>query len=139
MQRLLRKTFQLSVEGPACSLFQLGSSLVADYKKEFISYDLNRNMEVKYRREFPSQFGRVLGKHPQEYLRAKPSENVLFITGKNERQIQVWDLRDNKMAQSFKCGIEEVKGVEVVDGLIYLYGKSLSEGSAVNFYDWNFK
>lgn len=51
--------------------------------------------------------------------------------------MQIWDLREAKVVQTFKCGLEEIKGVEVIDHMLYVYGKSFTDGGACNFFDIN--
>jgi hypothetical protein len=63
------------------------------------------------------------------------SANTIYTTLKGERSVQIWDLREAKVVQSFKCGLEEIKGVEVIDNMLYVYGKSYQDGGACNFFD----
>lgn len=44
-------------------------------------------------------------------------------------------MRAEKVVQTFKCGLEEIKGVEGIDNMLYVYGKSYTDGGACNFFD----
>jgi hypothetical protein len=44
-------------------------------------------------------------------------------------------LREAKPVQTFKCSLEEIKGIEVVDTMLYIYGKAAADGGACNFFD----
>lgn len=48
------------------ALFEVGSKIIADLKKEVICYDPKDNLEVVFRRDFPLGYGRVVGKNSKE-------------------------------------------------------------------------
>ena len=60
---------------------------------------------------------------------------MFFTTTRNDRTIQIWDLREGKSVQAFKCSLEEVKGVDVIENMLYVYGKASTDSGACNFFD----
>ena len=49
--------------------------------------------------------------------------------------MQIWDVREGKAVQTFKCSLDEVKGLEVVENMLYVYGRASADGGACNFFD----
>lgn len=60
---------------------------------------------------------------------------MIYTAIKRERTIiQLWDTRDNKVAQTVRCGMEDVRGIKIIDGYLYAYGQA-EVGGAVNLFE----
>lgn len=65
--QLTRKTAGILCDLTAVSLTETHGRLIADFKKEFVIYDTSGGtFQQIFKRDYGSNNGRILGKHPTE-------------------------------------------------------------------------
>lgn len=70
----------------AISLTNLGDKFIADFKKEFVIYDVcGKSMKPLFKSDFGPKEGRILGGHSEEYPCMSQPEHLLPLA--QERQV----------------------------------------------------
>lgn len=118
----------------AISLTNLGSKIIADFKKEFVIYDIcGKSMKPLFKSEFSPKEGRILGSHSEEYL-SITSPNIFFLSPKNDKYFQMWDLREGKPVHKLTSTLDTIRGTVTVGNKLYAYGKSATNGCGCNIF-----
>ena len=65
---------------------------------------------------------------------------MFFSCKERDKAVSIWDLREEKIVRTFKTSLDDIKGVEVMEGdMLYVYGKSVTDFGACNYFDIKFQ